>query len=330
MAATISEIAAEANVSSALVSRVLNNKPGVSPENRAKIQAVIDKHNYIPSAIARSLVNQKTSTIGIVMETLTNAFFFDFIDGVQRKAEDLGYSVFFCNGNNELDRVLDYVDYFSQGRADGIIAHYSRLENQFYESIKRVSNFVIVEGSVPGKVFNSVQVNNFEGAYRATKFLIDMGHKSILHFTGDMDFCCSVERMNGFLKAMNDHSLPVDNAVIYTDFLENIAYDKMKGLIAHNNIPDACFTGADKTAYGILRAMFEHGLSAPADMALIGYDGDVPDSRDIVFPKLTTMRQPFYELGQEAVRLVVRAIDNPDASPVTTVLNAELVRGETV
>ena len=329
MASTISEIAAEANVSSALVSRVLNNKSGVSPENRSRIQAVIDKHNYVPSAIARSLVTQKTATIGIVMETLTNPFFFNFIDGLQHKAKNLGYSVIFCNGDNDFDLILDYVDYFSRGRVDGIIAHYSRIGDQFYEKIKKVSKFVIVEGSVPGKVFNSVQVNNFEGAYRATEHLIMLGHKNIVHFTGDMQFCCSVERMNGFVKAMQDHSLPVTDAVIQADFLENIAYEKMKDLIFRNNIPDACFTGADKTAYGVLRAMMENGLSAPEDMAVIGYDGDVPDSRDIIFPKLTTMRQPFYELGQESIRLIVRSIEDPKALPVTTVLNAELVIGET-
>ena len=308
---------------------MLNNKPGVSPKNRAKIQAVIKKHNYVPNAIARSLVTQRTSTIGIVMETLTNAFFFDFIDGIQRKAKDLNYNAIFCNGDNDLDQILNYVDYFLEGRVDGIIAHYSRLEDLFYEKIDRASNIVVVEGNVPGKVFNSVQVNNFEGAYRATDYLIGLGHKSIVHFTGNLGFSCAVERMNGFLRAMQDHSLPVDNAVVHTDFLEELAYDKMKDLIARNSIPDACFTGADKTAYGILRAMFEHGLSAPGDMAVIGFDGDVPDTRSIVFPKLTTMRQPFFELGQEAVRLLVHAIENPSASPLTTVLNAELVIGET-
>jgi len=327
--ATIKQIASEANVSSTLVSRVLNNKPGVSPENRAKIQAIIEKRNYAPNAIARSLVTQKTSTIGVVMETLTNAFFFDFIDGIQHKAEELGYSVVFCNGNNDLDLILGYVDYFSHGRVDGIIAHYSRLNDLFYKKMDRTSNFVIVEGNVPGMVFNGVQVNNFEGAYRATEYLIELGHKNIVHFTGNLNFSCAVERKRGFIKAMQDHSLPVDDAIINTDFLEDLAYNKMKDLITLGIIPDACFTGADKTAYGVLRAMFEHGLSAPKDMAVIGFDGDVPDTRSIIFPKLTTMRQPFFELGCEAVRLLVNSIENPAALPVTTILNAELVVGET-
>ncbi|MCL2425865.1 MAG: LacI family transcriptional regulator [Oscillospiraceae bacterium] len=316
-------------MSNTLVSRVLNNKPGVSPENRAKIQAIIEKHNYVPSAIARSLVTQKTSTIGVVLDNLTDPFFFGFIDGVHRMSEELNYNVVFCSGNDDYDLKAQYIDYFSQGRVDGIIAYNSNMKDVFYEQIKKASNFVIVEGNVPGKIFNKVQINNFDGAYRATTYLIKQGYKNIVHFTGDMDYHCSVDRMNGFLKAMSDYSLPTDDVIIYTDFMEELAYHKMKEVIRSRNIPEACFAGADKTAYGVLRAMIESGLTAPKDMAIIGFDGDVPDTLGINFPKLTTMRQPMFEIGREAVRLIVRAIEDPSAPPVTTVLNTEFVIGET-
>jgi len=316
-------------VSNTLVSRVLNNKPGVSPENRAKIQAIIEKHNYVPSAIARSLVTQKTSTIGVVLDNLTDPFFFGFIDGVHRMSEELNYNVIFCSGNDNYELKAQYIDYFSQGRVDGIIAYNSNMKDIFYEQIKKASNFVIVEGNVPGKIFNRVHINNFDGAYRATTYLIKQGYKNIVHFTGDMDYYCSIDRVDGFLKAMSDYSLPTDNAIIYTDFMEELAYHKMNEIIDSGNIPEACFTGADKTAYGVLRAMIENNLSAPKDMAIVGFDGDAPDTLGINFPKLTTMRQPMFEIGREAVRLIVRAIEDPSAPPVTTVLNTEFVIGET-
>jgi len=329
--ATISEIASEANVSSTLVSRVLNNKPGVSPQNRAKIQSIIEKHNYVPNAIARTLVTQKTTTIGVVMETLVNAFFFDFVNGIQDMAEEMKYSVVFGSGNNDLDLMVDYIDYFSQGRVDGVIAHYTRTTDQdnFFEIINRASSFVLVEGDLPGKVINKVQINNFEGAYRATEHLIKRGCKNIVHFAGEMEWLCSQERKSGFLKALRDYSLPTENAIINADFLEDLSYSLMKKMISQKKIPDGCFATADKTAYGILRAMQESGLSAPDDIAVIGFDGDVPDTRDMIFPKLTTMRQPFYEVGKEAVRLLIRSIEDPAALPVTTVFNAEFVEGET-
>ena len=316
-------------MSSALVSRVLNNRTGVSPENRANIQAIIDKHGYVPNAIARSLVTQKTGAIGVVAESLTNAFFFDLIDGLQHSAEEHGYNILFCNGNSDFEQTLNYLDYFSRGSVDGIITHFTRNGTQLYEKVSKASNFVIMEGYVPGEEFNSVQINGFGGAYRATKHLVELGHKNIVHFTGDLQFTCAAERLDGFLAAMKDSSLPIENAIIFADYLEDLAYEKMNELITANKIPDACFAGADKTAFGILRAMQEHGLSAPKDMAVIGFDGDVPDTRSMVFPKLTTMHQPWYEMGQEAVRLLIRAIENPLASPITTVLNTELIVGET-
>jgi len=316
-------------VSSTLVSRVLNNKPGVSPENRAKIKAVIDKHNYVPNAIARSLVTQKTHTIGVVMDNLMNAFFFDFIDGVHRMANELEYNVVFASGNDDFDRKLEYVDYFSQGRVDGIIVYSSHKKDLFYKKIKKGLSFVVVEGDVPDEFFNKVQVNNFDGLYRVATYLIGRGYKNIVHFTGHMDFHCSVERLGGFLRAMKDNSLPVENAIVYADFGEELAYRKMKEMISIKKIPDACCTGADKAAFGVLRAMAEHGLSAPKDMAVVGFDGDVADTRNMVFPKLTTMRQPMFEVGREAVRLIIRAINDPNALPVTTILNAGFIKGET-
>jgi len=327
--ATIAQIAAEANVSSALVSRVLNNKPGVSPENRAKILAIIKKHNYVPNAIARSLVTQKTWTIGVVMDSLCDAFFFDLISGMQNMAEELDYNIIFCSGSNDSKIKLKYIDYYAHGRADGLIAYGSRSQELFYEIIKKAPHFVIIEGEIPGKVFNKVQVNNLTGAYRAVQHLVDLGYRDIVHFSGDMEYNVSVERLNGFTKAMGDNSLPVEDAVLYADFGEETAYKLMKELISKNKVPEACFAGADKAAFGILRAMHEHGLSAPEDMALIGFDGDEPTSRDMIFPKLTTMRQPLFEMGKEAIRLLVHSIDNPEAPPETILFDAEFMPGET-
>jgi len=309
----------------------LNNKPGVSPGNRARILSIIEKHNYVPNAIARSLVTQKTGAIGVVVETLTNAFFFDFIKGIQDMADELEYSVVFGGGDNELGLVMNYVDYFSQGRVDGVIAHYTRTTElgEFYEILRRASNFVLVEGDVPGKVFNKVHINNFEGAYRATEHLIKRGCKKIVHFAGEPAWSCANDRAAGFIKALEDYSLPTDNAVIPANFLEDLSYDIMIKMISGNNIPDGCFAAADKAAFGILRAMHENGLSAPDDIAVIGFDGDMPDTRSIVFPKLTTMRQPFYDVGREAVRMLVSSIEDPKALPVTTVFNAEFIQGET-
>jgi DNA-binding LacI/PurR family transcriptional regulator len=263
------------------------------------------------------------------MDSLCDAYFFDLISGMQNRAEELDYNIIFCSGSNDSKIKSKYVDYFAHGRADGLIAFGSRFHDLFHEIIKKAKHFVIIEGDIPNLNFNKVQINNFKGSYNATKHLIDLGYKNIIHFTGDMNYSVSEERLNGYLQAMQDHNLSTENAIIYSDFGEELAYQKMLELIGNQGVPEACFAGADKPAYGIIRALNENGLKTPDDMALIGFDDDKPDSRDIVFPKLTTLRQPLFAIGKAAVTLLVNSINNPDAPFETIILDAEFIQGET-
>lgn len=326
--ATIHEIAKKAGVSSALVSRVLNDKPGVSPENRRKILEAIAEARYVPNALARSLVKQSTKIIGVVMDDLCEKFFFDMIRGLQDMGEEMGYDVVFCSGNSRVDVKYRYVDYFMAGRADGIVAFGSRLEDTplLHHILKRAPHFVLIEGDVPGASFNRVLVNNTGGAYRATMHLIQRGYKRICHFTGDMNYNVSRERLTGFLDAMRDAGLPIeDDTVIYADFEEPLACQRMNELMQKGRMPDACFVGADKTAYGVMRALLTGGLRVPLDVAVIGFDDEAPDSRDMLFPGLTTMRQPLYEMGQMGIKLLVRSLTTPDAAPQSVVFEPDLI-----
>lgn len=146
--ATITDIAREAGVSRTLVSRVLNNKSGVSPENRKKILEVIEKYHYAPNSIARSLVLQRTQTIGVVMDDLCNSYFFDLIAGIQDAGEAKGYNILFCNSRADIETKLKYVEYFSKGRTDGMIAYGSNLDNEklFSHMAEKTSCFVLIEG----------------------------------------------------------------------------------------------------------------------------------------------------------------------------------------
>jgi len=330
--ATISDIAKQANVSQTLVSRVLNNKPGVSPENREKILKIIRECNYIPNALARALVSQSTQTIGVVMDDLRDKFFFDLISGMQDMSEHLGYNIIFCSGRDNQDVKSRYVDYFLHGRADGLIAFGSRLtDGHVYREIsEKAKHFVLIEGNIPGYEFNKVRLDNTGGAYRATAYLLERGYRKIWHVTGDLNYSVTLERMNGFLKALCDHNATVtEESIIHADFEEGLAYRRVGDLIRSHKIPDAIFAGADKTAFGVIRALTDNGLRIPDDVAVIGFDGDKPDTYDRVFPKLTTMRQPLYEMGKAGVELLVRSMQDPGRKPEIIVLDPEFIIGET-
>ena len=330
--ANISDVARKATVSRALVSRVLNNKPGVSPKNREKILKAIKECNYAPNALARALVNQKTQTIGVVMDDLCDKYFFDLISGMQDMSEKLGYNIIFCSGRDNQEIKFRYVDYFIHGRVDGLIAFGSRLSdgNVFREIIEKAKHFVLIEGNIPDCEFNKIQIDNAGGAYRATKHLLELGCRNVWHVTGDLNYSASLDRMNGFLKAMCDHNTPVTaDSIIHADFEEELAYQRIKGLIHNGKVPDAIFAGADKTAYGVIRALYENGLRTPDDVAIIGFDDDKPDTYDMVFPKLTTMRQPLYEMGRAGVELLIHSIVNPGMKPGIVVFEPELIIGQT-
>ena len=311
---------------------MLNNKPGVSPENRARILSIIKQHNYTPNALARSLVTQTTKTIGVVMDDLCEKFFFQLINGLQDEGEALGYNVLFCSGRGKQAIKDRYVDYFCHGRADGIIAFGSRLMDapMVRRAAEQAPHFVLIEGNIPDLAINRVVLDNVDGAYRATKHLIDIGRQRICHFTSDMNYAVSQERLSGFLSAMGDAGREIlPDSVVRADFEEATSYQQMCAMIRANAAPDGCFVGADKSAYGVLRALYEHGLRVPEDVAVIGFDDEQPDSHDVLFQQLTTMRQPLYEMGRAGISLLVRSMQNPKAPPEVVQFEPELIIRET-
>lgn len=330
--ATISDIARQANVSRTLVSRVLNNKPGVSPENREKIIQIIEENHYVPNGLAKSLVLQKTNTIGVIMDDLCNDFFFKLINGLQDAAEAQNYNILFCSGRKDMSTRLKYVDYLTGGCTDGIIAYGSCFDDEelFRYVAKKSANSVLIESNLSGCTVDKILLDNFRGAYTATEHLIRQGRKHIIHVTCDMNYDVGLERLNGFVQAMHDYRMPLGpDSILYADHFETTAYQQMQKRLLQGTRPDACFAGADKPAFGVIRAAMEAGLSIPGDLSVIGFDDDVPDSKDMLFPPLSTMRQPLYEMGQAGVALLIDRINHPDREPVTKTFEAELVLRKT-
>ena len=327
--ATISDIAAKAGVSQALVSRVLNQKSGVSPANRAKILAVMEELNYRPNTLARSLVLQRTQTIGVVMDTLCHPFFFQMIYGLQDAGERLGYNIVFCSGRSDARIKSKYIDYFGSGRADGLIVYGSHLNDQsvLNDLALRNTSFVLIEGTLPGVAVNNLLVDNFQGAQRATEHLIQSGYRRIAHFTGDMEYKVAQDRLRGYQAAMEQAGLPA--TVVSTVFSEQSGYEAMTSLIQSGNIPEAIFFGADRIAFGAIRAMGRHGLKTPEDIAIIGFDDDAPQEPDGQYPKLSTLRQPLYQMGLDSVELLAQTIENPHKERVVMVYEPELVLRDT-
>jgi len=328
----IIEVARQAGVSKTLVSRVLNGQSGVGPENRERILEAMSLLNYRPNILARSLVLKRTQAIGVVMDSLCVSYYFGFIGAVTRSAEAMGYHLVF----GSLPRIetlrADYLAYFTQGYADGVILYGSTVENEGLISYLVDARFpvVVVEHNPTNEKVHRVLLDNHGGAYTAVKHLTSRGCQDIRHFVGDLDKQVTQDRLAGYQHAMRDLGLTIkEHSVVQASFTEAAGYDAMRRLIEAGDVPQAIFCGSDLTAFGAMRAAMQAGIRIPEEIKFVGFDDDKPESHDIVFPQLTTLRQPLDEMGRLAIEQLVKAIRDPDIHPLRSVLSPELVLRET-
>lgn len=328
--ASITDVAREANVSKTLVSRVINHQSGVSPENRQKIKEAMEKLQYVPNGLARSLVLQKTNIIGVVLDSLCEPYYFDFIRGVERGIEDTEFETLFCSGRNCVATKDRMIELFAQGRADGAIIYGSDIDDisLIQRLSKRTFPFVIVENE--GKIadINSIVVDNVSGGEMAVDHLVSKGCKNIWHFTGDMTRTISQSRKQGYLNAMKRNGLAVTpEMIVESNFEEEFGYVQMKQLLnaQRDHLPDGLFFGADVTAVGAIRALQEAGIGIPEQIKIVGFDNDIYCTAGRRMPSLTTLAQPLSEMGNAAVKMLLAGIDNPEIKKQTLTFSPTLI-----
>lgn len=328
--ATLYDVAREAGVSKTLVSRTINHQPGVSPENRKKIEEAMRKLHYTPNEVARSLVLQKTNIIGVVLDSLCEPYYFDFIRGVESGVDDTGLEALFCSGRELPDKKDRMINFFSQGRVDGIIIYGSATDDisLIRRLAKRTFPFVIVENEAYIEGINSIVVDNVSGGEIAVDHLVERGCRNIWHFTGDMKKTISQSRKQGYLNGMKKHGLTVTpQMIIESTFEEMMGYMQMKQLINEcaDNLPDAIFFGADVTAVGAVRAMQEAGIRVPEQVKVVGFDNDIYCTAGKGIPGLTTLCQPLREMGIKAVNILRDTIQNPSMERKNVLFSPKLI-----
>ena len=331
---TIQDVAKLAGVSTTLVSRTINHQYGVSEKSRQRILAAMEQLNYQPNALARSLVLKSTGTIGIVMDNLCESYFFDLINGLEEGADKAGVDIVFSSGRSSVSVKERYVKYFMQGRTDGIVFYGSFLSDE--ELIQSLSSsafpFVVVENTFPALDINNVVLDNAFGSSMAVDHLIQCGCRRIFHVGGDMNQRVSIDRRNGYIQAMQRHGVVVnDRMIIQADFDVKNSYQTMKAYLASVNaedVPDAFYCGSDNTAFGVVMALEEAGFSVPDRVKIVGFDGETPPY-GYHYKALTTLTQPLHQMGEAAVEILCKAIEQPDAPKQRVIFYPELLVQET-
>lgn len=320
---TIKEIAEMANVSTATVSKVLNGKDKyISEKTRQKILEIVEREGYIPNGIAKSLKIKKTKTIGLIMPDVMNPFFAELARGAEDAAEKRGYIVIICNSENRISKEEKYLNILQEKMVDGIIMTAS--ESIASHSIEKCNiPIVLVDRDLEmDKPIGHITVNNEEGIFMATKYLIEKGCKNIGFISSKIVNKLSNERLEGYKRALEEHGFAVDEDKIY---LENYnvesGYNGARYLLDKGDIDGIC-CGNDMIAIGAIRSLKERGIRVPEDVKVIGFD-NISISKYIE-PPLTTIAQPIYEIGQESVKMLLSIIEKKDVN-LTKVLDLKLV-----
>lgn len=303
---TLAEIAEEAGVSTATISKVFNGRPDVSASTRQRVEQLLSQRGYL----RRGSGQLRTRLVELVFHELESAWSMEIIRGVENIATEHGLSVVLTESGSRHVPGPEWVEGVIQRRPDGVILVFSDIPPAARAALHaRAIPFVIIDpAGDPSPEVPSVGSANWAGGLMATRHLIELGHRRIAAITGPADMMCSHARIDGFRSAMSAAGLSIEPGWIrFGDFHTAGGERHGRELLQGEDRPTAIFAGSDLQALGVLEAVRGLGLRVPEDISVVGYD-DIPLAR-WVSPRLTTVRQPLKQMAEEATRLVLRIRD---------------------
>ncbi|WP_167610967.1 LacI family DNA-binding transcriptional regulator [Maribellus sediminis] len=331
---TIKDLARELKISASTVSRALKNHPDISEATKKAVHELAEKLNYQPNAVALSLKQRRSNTIGVIIPEIVHYFFSSVISGIEDVAYDAGYNVIICQSNERYEREVANSKTLLASRVDGVLVSISKETEDFSHLFNLRNNnvpMVFYDRIVPGLEADQVIIDDFDAAYRVTKHLVDSGRKRIAHFAGPQKLLIGKHRKDGYIKAIREAGLEVDEKlIIEADSFEKARLAVMR-LLNEKRDFDAIFAVNDLTAIGAMQTVQKRGIKIPDEIAIVGFsDGRFSGITD---PTLTSVDQHGYEMGSIATQMLLKRISaEDDTYPFETrVLNADLiVRGSSI
>ncbi|NLC65687.1 MAG: LacI family transcriptional regulator [Clostridium sp.] len=330
MAASIKDVAKEAGVSIATVSRVINKVDVVNKETKEKVEKAIIKLNYRPNIVARSLKTRRTETIGILVPDISNQFYPEVVRGAEDVANIYDYNIILCNSDSDISKEKEYIRVLKEKMVDGMLYMSSSLDDEIIELIDELKmKTVLIETKAPGNKFPSVTIDNIKAAYDATKYLLDKGNKKIGYIGIKKDKSNAVSlRYDGYVRALKENNIDLDNKRTYFGGMKvSDGYNGINVILESSEI-DAVFCASDEIAMGAINALRDKGISVPDDVDVIGFN-DI-DLAAIFYPKITTISQPMYDMGSVGMRMLIKNINKKPLDEDQYLLNYHLVERDSV
>jgi LacI family transcriptional regulator len=328
---TISDIAERANVSASTVSRVLRNSAGVADNKRDAVLRAVSELNYQPNIFAQSLASGQSMTIGVLTQNFGSPFYDGILQGILLGLEETDYWPLFADGRWQPAIENQALELLLARRVDGLILVGGQIEEDKLHKVAADTPLVVVAREIATMIDQCLYVDNFQAAYRATHYLLDMGHRDIAHITAPTVYQDVIDdvhkRFLAYQQALRDAGIEPDpRLVVEGNLLQQSGVLAVEMLLSRGRPFSAIFAANDQMAFGARLALYRRGIRVPEDVSLVGFDNE--PSAAYMVPPLTTVRQPAVEMGREAARTVLSLMDgkSPDLEP----FRGELIIRESV
>ena len=323
---TIRDVAKQAGVSVASVSRVLNNHPCASEKIRRCVMDAIEQLGYVPNANAQALASQNHCTLGVVVTDVTDSFFAILVKAVDQVATEYGKNILIGMGYHQAEKEREAIDTLLSKRCNCLVVHSKALsDEELREYLSDVPGMVIINRLIKGYESRCVSLDNEKGTFIATSTLIDLGHQHIGYIGSNHNIIDEAERRKGYLNALRANQLIVnEKAIVESSPDFEGGEEAMINLLSYNANLTAVVAYNDSMAAGALSVLNENNIKVPAQFSLIGFD-DMPIARYLI-PKLTTIRYPIDLMANYAAKLALSLVDSTLKLPINPQFNPTLVR----
>ncbi|HPY12292.1 MAG TPA: LacI family DNA-binding transcriptional regulator [Sphaerochaeta sp.] len=324
----IKDIAKEAGVSVATVSRVLNGTKYVSEDLRQRVLACIQKEGYVANHVARSMVLKKTFTCGLIIPEVSDLYHQMIFTMAERVLEEAGYKSLVCRVKDTVSSVGVYLGLLLENRVDGLVLMHETSNPRVYEQLKKTQIPIVLAGiDIPDLPFPQVRIDDYQASYDATAHLLSRGKKRIA-LIGGWGYSVGDKRLEGYKTALDDAGIPFDPSLVVPGYYTvESGWKAMQQLLASGVSFDAVFVQSDEMAIGVMRAALDAGLSIPKDVSVMGFDGIALGK--YLNPTLSSVSQPIEEIGIQAAKLLLSLLEGRDVPPLTLLAHT-IQEGESV
>jgi LacI family transcriptional regulator len=318
---TIYDVAREANVSMATVSRVVNGNPNVKPVTRKKVLEVIERLGYRPNAVARGLASKKTTTVGVIIPDISNIFFAELARGIEDIATMYKYNIILSNSDQNKEKELHLLNTMLGKQVDGIVFMGGNITAEHVAEFEKSPVPIVLAGSFEESgTIPSVNIDYEQAVYDSVKEFIEKGHKNIAFVVGPLhEPKNSEKKLKGYQKALEEAGIPFnEELMVEGDYTYDSGLEAFDKLLEASDKPTAILVGADEMALGVVHGAEDKGYQIPRDFEVITSDNT--RLALMVRPQLTTVIQPLYDIGAVAMRLLTKLMNKEKVSEQIVVL----------